>query len=359
MANAEGTASVLVRCDGDWAMGLGHVVRCVALARELVDAYQWRCAFAVREGEAGRALVERAGFATEPMRPGESEETWLEAITERVSPDAVIVDAVRDVPERLVALWRRRRAVLATIDTPIRARLGAELAFFHSERAAAALDWSGFSGTVVAGWEWVVLRRAFRLPAPAPRDEPPRLLIAMGGSDPAGLTARAGAAMELVACPVTLSVLLGPAFAERAAIEAGLQRGRHPYEVHVAADDPAPIMGQCALGLVSYGVTALELAALGVPALHLCLSAAHLQASEDLCAAGGSLCLGLAERVSPAALAGAVETLLADGARRAGMRAVALQLGLGGGAAAVARRLAGAVEQRKRSAKIGSVPPER
>ena len=49
--------NILFRCDGSLEIGMGHVVRCVALAKYLKDYYEVNIYFAMKKSELGISYV--------------------------------------------------------------------------------------------------------------------------------------------------------------------------------------------------------------------------------------------------------------------------------------------------------------
>ena len=99
----------------------------------------------------------------------------------------------------------------------------------------------------------------------------------------------------------------------------------------------APLMRASRVAIASIGVSAYELAACGVPAVHLCLTADHARSSLAFQDARIALSLGVFATLQPPRLAEAVVGLLGDPLRRADMAARARALVDGLGAARVAR----------------------
>ena len=54
--------SVLLRCDGAEDIGLGHVVRCLALAEELKAEYNCKITFAIHRGKPGIDMIKERAY---------------------------------------------------------------------------------------------------------------------------------------------------------------------------------------------------------------------------------------------------------------------------------------------------------
>jgi spore coat polysaccharide biosynthesis protein SpsF len=342
----EKTRTAILRCDGDARLGMGHVVRCAALGDALRERLGWGVRFAVSSGPEAVQHLTRAGFPIHLKDPEDDEVAWLSALVTGLAPHAVVLDVRTALPTETVAAWRRQGVTVAVVDDLSDRRLAADLAFFPPVPQVRRVSWDGFTGTLHAGWEWVVLRDQFaRRPArEAPREGPPTVLVTMGGTDPARLTVRAAAALGRVGLPFRALFVVGSGHPARPDLEAVLDRAPYPHRVLSGVEDMASVMAGADLALASFGVTAYELAAVGVPAAYLCLTADHAESAAALVTAGMGLSLGLAQDVTDEAVAAAVTTLLGDPARRRDMRARGLALVDGGGALRVARALAARVE---------------
>ena len=76
-----------------------------------------------------------------------------------------------------------------SIDDGSERRLASDFAYYPPVPQARALDWTGARTVPRIGWEWALLGLNPHLtPARAPATARPTLLVAMGGSDPQGLT---------------------------------------------------------------------------------------------------------------------------------------------------------------------------
>jgi spore coat polysaccharide biosynthesis predicted glycosyltransferase SpsG len=166
------------------------------------------------------------------------------------------------------------------------------------------------------------------------------LLVTMGGSDPAGLTLQAVRALELLDSEFETTVVLGPGFAHHDALNHLLGRTQRRFLLRQALSDFPSVMARADLALCSFGVTAYELAAAGVPAIYLCLTPDHAESASALAEAGMGVSLGVFRTVTDNQLAATVRELLEDRSQRERMRNRARQCVDGLGAARVANALA-------------------
>lgn len=378
--------SILIRCDGGASLGMGHVSRCLALARELRDEHGCLVIFAMRDaGSAGVAAVRSSGYPVEPIVDHVDADYGpsLLALTVSRAARALVAD-VRDALSRAALDAVRASGVrVVTIDEGSDRRLASDLAFYPPVPQVKEMDWTGFAGRRFAGWDWVLLGREFAAPpfadagarafpasarprntrastrlAEAPQarrrqasDRGPAenlalqavgephaidVLVTMGGSDPAGMTEFALDALSLLPTPLAVQVVVGPAFSRAPALTAIVARSKHAVRVSQGPDAMAPLMRASRVAVASFGVSAYELAACGVPAVHLCLTGDHARSSSAFQHARIAQSLGVFADIRPQRVADAVGGLLGDTSWRTEMAARARTLVDGRGATRVA-----------------------
>jgi spore coat polysaccharide biosynthesis protein SpsF len=342
------TRSVLVRCDGGAAIGLGHVTRCLALADELRDTHRCAVAFAMRDaGSAGAAAVRSAGYDVALIAADASSDYGdeLAAVVAARHAAALVVD-VRDRLSR-ASLEAIRASGLRTVsvDDGSDRRLAADLAFYPPAPQVEEMDWCGFSGRRYAGWEWVMLKREFAAAPFAPPESSASspaidVLVTMGGSDPVGMTEFTVGALELLAMPLAVRVVVGPAFARAETLIDAIARSKHAIQVARAPASLAALMRASRLAVASFGVSAYELAACGVPAVHLCLTADAARTASVFEREGAAVDAGVFGRVTARRLCDAVSGLVGRAGERSRMAARAARLVDGRGAERVAALVA-------------------
>lgn len=311
--------NILFRCDGSTEIGLGHIVRCLAIADELRDVHNCRIVFALRKGPLGIRMVEEKGYQV--ITPRDTDKTfdhgnWLNECVKKVNARAIVFD-VRDGLTRAVVKELRDKGILiVTIDDPEDKRLEADLAFYSPVPQVKSMDWTGFTGELFVGWEWIILRKEFsttpspmphapspmlQAPCPvphAPCSKIPRILVTMGGSDPQCMTITAVKALEMLDEDFEVVVVSGAGFQHKKELDKLLSDCKHQYDVRENVKNMAELMSQSDLAVASFGVTAYELAAMGVPAIYLCLTEDHAESASAFMEEGMAISLGVFTQVN-------------------------------------------------------------
>jgi spore coat polysaccharide biosynthesis protein SpsF len=212
---------------------------------------------------------------------------------------------------------------------------------------ARALGWTGARTVARIGWEWSLLGLNPHLTPARGISARPILLVAMGGSDPQGLTLRAAKALAPLDPIFRIRFVIGTGMKDAAKVAAAVVALKSNYETVEGADDLATEYASADLALCAFGVTAYELAAFGVPAVYLGLTQDHARSAGAFEATGMGVSLGVASQIEDGDILATVKALMSDAARRRDMRAVGLATLNGNGAARIAADLAGALKEEK------------
>jgi spore coat polysaccharide biosynthesis protein SpsF len=332
--------TILIRCDASHQLGFGHVVRCLALADELSESYGCSVSFAMREDNNGFKAVREKGYSV--ITPINTEafdyKTWIKSAIHDTEAKALILDIRDDLPrEVLKELKSEKNILLVTIDDPSDRRLNADLAFYPPVPQVQQMDWTGFKGKLFVGWEWVPLRKEFSSQQPKKENEQPVVLVTMGGSDPEAMTLKTLQALDLFEEPFATQVVIGPGFTHKTQLDKLLLTTHRSFEIKEDVKDMAGLMARADLAVASFGVTAYELAALGVPAIYLCLTSDHVTSASPFVHAQLARCLGRFDQVSLDSLQSTIKDLLFDKEERNAMGERATRLVDGQGASRIAR----------------------
>jgi spore coat polysaccharide biosynthesis protein SpsF len=289
----------------------------------------------VLDGDEGAAAKLRgAGFETLVL-PERGHAAWLASLVETRKPSIIVADARRRLTRAELASLAAKVRTIAVLDDISDRRLAATHAYYTPLPQVAELSWKGSSCKVRIGWEWSLLGfDPARYGRKENRHGPPELIVTMGGSDPKDFTRLALKAVAQITTPVKARFVIGPDFAEpRALVNEIEAKG---FEALRDVPDLAAEFARADLALISFGVTAYEMAALGVPSLYLTLSEDHARSASAFCLAGmGDIVLPDQNRI-----ASALTALIADGNRRHAMSEVGRTLIDGQGAMRIAAELA-------------------
>lgn len=321
--------SVLIRCDGWPQIGFGHVVRCLALADELHEVQRCDVTFAMIGETAGSRMVRAKGYrilAASQDDLSRDYAGWLKRAMEEVKARALVLDIRDNLPIQALKDLKEKGAVIVTIDDPSDRRLFCDLAFYPQVPQIWSMNWSGFFGRLYVGWQWVIMRRGFSYSVPekiagkSPStacngSDGPMILVTMGGSDPAGLTIKAVVALGMLDGNFQTSVLLGPGFLHEKELSDLTSKSRRKFHLLSNVKDIPELMSQADFAVGSFGVTAYELAARGVPGIFMCLTDDHVKSAMAFVEAGMGVCVGRHDLVSPEMLSQAVGRLIGDDSR--------------------------------------------
>ncbi len=213
---------------------------------------------------------------------------------------------------------RNSGILIITIDDPEDKRLETDMAFYPPVPQIKRMDWTGFSGKLFVGWEWMILRKEFsfapnpKLQAPCSLPHMPKILVTMGASDPQGMTIKVIKALKRIEEDFEVTIVLGAGFQNRKEIDSLLSNCKHSFDILVNVQDMVKLMSESDFAIASFGVTAYELAAMGVPAIYLCLTEDHAESASAFVEAGMAVCLGIERIVSEDEIVNAIKKTLKE-----------------------------------------------
>ncbi|MBG0813534.1 PseG/SpsG family protein [Planomonospora sp. ID82291] len=330
-----------IRCDAGPLIGVGHLVRCVALAEELAG----RGVQVVFLGDLG-GLPWAAGQLVSrglPLVPAAPEPRALAGQARDLALDGVVLDSYTLDPGTGAALRESGLRVLAVVDGDLRGQ-SADL-YLDQNLGAEERDVPVPEGSVrLAGAGYVLLRDAVRRLRARPGEGPARVLCFFGGTDAAGVAPRWAEALAGTGAPFTATVVSARPIPSR------------PQITVIPPTDALPaLMAGADLVITATGTSTWELLHLGVPAGLTWVAENQLIGYDEV--VGRGLAAGLGPGTAAEEAVPLLRDLLTDPLlrRRYGERGRALVDGRG--RARVADALLGAIRSDPRSAGCPSGRP--
>jgi len=312
--------ALVIRADASTAVGMGHAMRCLALAQALADAGGEEATFVMADppdafvARAGRDGVPVAALAAEPGSAGDAEETLAHG-ARWVVVDGYHLDG--DYQRTLVDAGAR---VLVIDDYAHLPRYHAHVLLNQNAGAGEDLYRDRAPGArLLLGPAHALLRREFRLWDAPPADTPVvarRILVTLGGGDADDVSSRVLGALALLDEPHEVQVLVGAANPHRDALDRAASAGPHPVELIVDADDVPRRMAWADLAVAAAGSTSWELARIGTPQLAVVLAENQRAIARGLEQEGLAVGLGWHGDLRAERIVAAVRELARDAGRR-------------------------------------------
>lgn len=289
--------TILLYTEGHAQTGFGHLIRCLALADELTR-HGAHCMFMTKYGTPGHRMIVNAGFDCKLYadQPGLGFDTEPALVIQRLlSPQishgmyrAVVFDLqggvtpelLRTVPDDVQKVVLCGPGYYDTADGAVYA----DKVFYPLLHRLNRRDWNGFQGAKYGGPEYAILRPEFGSTDWHPVTTP-RIFVAGGAADPHGIILKVLRALDVLAADFAFDVMASRLY--RDMDELCRFKPQHMMEVHIEPRDPWRILSGCACAVVSFGVTAMECMAVGLPTATLAISADHNSAADELAARGG------------------------------------------------------------------------
>jgi UDP-2,4-diacetamido-2,4,6-trideoxy-beta-L-altropyranose hydrolase len=338
------------RCEANGTIGFGHLMRCLTLA-EAIARHRVSSVFLLSTASAAAArTVADQGHTAVILNAKARDAAGDAAETLRhVTADTrlIVVDDYHVGARWHEAVRRDGLAILAIDDLADRP-MAPDILLDHNASASAARyrDRLERPATLLLGPEYALIRADCEAMRRAPRlsHGVARILVSFGGTAPGVLYRKAIAALASTSIrPLHLTAIGIEQEGDRADIKA-LARDGVDIDVHGFAPDLARHVAAADLVIGAGGVSALERALIGVPALVYTTAANQSLPAHALAEAGAIMAMGDAQTLDARQLVDTVEGLhYTPGALHA-MAAAGQRIVPGGGPARVARAVLTALE---------------
>lgn len=321
--------TVLFRCDGCSHTGLGHVSRSLGLAEALSEIGH-HCVFLGKFDGPARELLEAAAIQFEIAEPDSWSVDDAAATVKRAALSdtiGVVVDSY-DVSEEYLRRVEREAARVLLVD---------DFATLDHYDCSAVLNFTARSSELTypqgpryfLGTTWFPARRALRdlrARGPRPLDAVRHVLVTSGGDDPHDIVLPA--VQSVLACDreISIHVVVGAAYAERAQLEKALSGFRGETAILSRLPNLAGELAWADLCIATAGLTKYEAAYIGVPSAVVAQNDGQARDAACFAARGIAVNLGLAKDIDSDRFESAVRQLMNDSAMRESLQRDALAM---------------------------------
>jgi UDP-2,4-diacetamido-2,4,6-trideoxy-beta-L-altropyranose hydrolase len=316
---------LMVRADASAAIGSGHVMRCLALAKAWQNCggnVLWLSAenIAALEERIRREGVDLRKIDSTPGTASDAEQTASAAL--RAGAVWVVVDGYRFVPEYIRSLKTVGLRVLLLDDDGRFDFYAADVIL--NQNICATADWYArreASTQLLLGSEYALLRPEFRA-EPQNREAAAvarKLLITMGGSDPENVAGRVMRALSTLEEDLEAKVVAGSGNVRADELQSIADKSRMRFEIVRSPENMVPLMKWADVAISGAGSTCWELAYMGLPAIVIALSADQQKIAEGLAQREIAVSLGWHATLSEERIVHELQSLLRDHPRRLGM----------------------------------------
>ncbi|UFH56401.1 UDP-2,4-diacetamido-2,4,6-trideoxy-beta-L-altropyranose hydrolase [Spirosoma sp. KNUC1025] len=253
---------LLFRADGNAQLGMGHVMRCLALADMLKGEFAMK--FAITDPTpAVQSLIESAGLTVLPL-PDSADKAafWGDVHSENI----VVLDGY-SFDETFQRAVRARVRKLVFIDDLIHGHQVADVVINHSGGIAQGKYNTASYTQLYLGPHYAMLRpeffrsEGFSTPPP---DGP--IFVSLGGADPYNTSLTVLEAIRQVDATLPVQIVLGPFHPDRASIESFKnQLPNLSILQNLSAAQMMDALQQCSLAITACSTIAYEVCAINRP----------------------------------------------------------------------------------------------
>jgi UDP-2,4-diacetamido-2,4,6-trideoxy-beta-L-altropyranose hydrolase len=338
---------ILLRADASTYSGVGHVMRCLAMAQAWQDAggAAHFAAVELPDGLAERLGAEGMVLHRLDVVPGSLEDAaQVAALAQELGARWVVIDGyhfgtdfqstIKDASLPLLTIDDYGHAGHYFADLVLNQNIQAEVSFYPSREPTTRL---------LLGTQYVLLRREFRRWCGwrcTIRPVASRVLVTLGGSDPDNVTLKVIEALEQVRVSgLEVLVVAGAGNPHLEVLQTKIRRSRHHVELVWNVSDMPKLMVWAELAVSASGSTCWELAFMGVPTVSLSLAENQMAVAAGLENAGAVVNLGWHASLKASDIARSIADLLLSPDKRHWMSQHGQEQVDGNGAARVTRLL--------------------
>lgn len=339
-----------VRADASQQIGIGHVVRCWALAQAWIDA-GGKVRFLCHEiSSTLRDWLVEDGIMVDEIHAKDLSlqlaeiRTLFEQTNLTDRPEWIVVDGyqfdlnfqngIRQLPIKLLLLDDYANHPNYAADILLNQNQGSEHLFY----------WINSEVIILSGTKFALLRREFHnsdreFPKLSDPNESIKLFISLGGADSPNYTLKVLQALENSKYDLKIQAVIGPANPHRKILDIWSENTRHQLTLHNAEKSLYELMKQSDIAIITAGSICWELASLGKAMIVLVTAQNQEVVANGLVGKTAAMSLGNAVDLRNEVIQTAVDYLISDREMRQHLGIMAKLLIDGNGAQRVVEQM--------------------
>lgn len=280
---------VLFRTDASPSMGVGHLMRCLALAQSLVAA-KHSVSFAILEASLPYCLSRQDWVGEIQIVPAdlniEHETRYLEELAQEQLYDCLVLDGYQFSPAYRHALSKSDLVLVCFDDTNQTGKLPVDMVINGAANAAdLGYENTASNALLCLGEEFRILRQEFLtnevLQKKVEWQSRHRLTLVMGGSDPLDITCKILVELQSRECRYPITIITGAAYPWSNELTLLIQQSHLQVELVENCQAMADLFLQSRLVVSAAGGTQFELLACATPAILLVVADNQVNATQQ------------------------------------------------------------------------------
>lgn len=273
------------RTDASQSTGVGHLMRCLALAQALSEQ-RVECRFIVRLATLpfckSRIDWMWPVYTISDVIDINHELSWFSDNLEFSKTDILILDGYQFNAEYISALQQYKIPVILFDDNNDRGKMPVQMVINGAENGVAL----GYEHTMTnakhcLGSQYRLLRSEFRTEAPQEISHRHSIAIVMGGTDPLGLIVPLLEELQMQNLDIPVRVLVNDSYSHLQALQQTIAQCDFAIQLLVNASDLANIFNNSRLVISAAGGTQFELLVMHTPSILLAVADNQVNATEQ------------------------------------------------------------------------------
>jgi UDP-2,4-diacetamido-2,4,6-trideoxy-beta-L-altropyranose hydrolase len=316
--------NLLIRADATAELGVGHVMRCIALAEAWEDA-GGRALFALADGvrDLGNRICFHGGEVTTiPCMPGSREDAAETLqLAKRCDAEWLVLDGYHFSPDYLRTLDGGKSHLLVIADGEHVPDLGCDIVV-NPDPISLGETHQPATGRAkfLLGPQYALVRKEF-LKQPVANERAPetarRILVTLGGGDANNVTLQVLHALHYIHdVKLELTVIVGPSNPHIASLQVAIKESRHSVNLLSNPTNMPDLMAQAEMAVTAGGGTCYELAFMKVPMFFVITAQNQERLVQALHDAGAGVDAGWFSSIASKELAASLRDLIYNQALR-------------------------------------------